>query len=39
MWSLSNADRYLHACPLETDVFKMLQEKESAPQGDSIGHK
>lgn len=39
MWSHSHADRYLHACPLETDVFKMLQEKESAPQGDSIGHK
>lgn len=39
MWSHSHADRYLHVCPLETDVFKMLQENDSAPQGDSIGHK
>lgn len=27
MWSHSHADRYL-----QTNVFKMLQEKDSAPQ-------
>lgn len=27
------------ACPLETDPLKMLQEEDSAPQGDSNGHK
>lgn len=39
MCSHSHADRFLHACPLDTDPLKMLQEKDSAPRGDSNGHK
>lgn len=38
-WSRSHADRFLHACPLETDPLKVLQEKESTPRADSDGHK